>query len=742
LRLGSFELKRYKEELPENTDEIKVDQAFKLVTRVDSPMYEGYNFGKYNPNQLLKKKGGYRIFDEMREDDQIHAVLNLIKYIILGSEWDVECPDNDEVSKFIKKNLNEQLDEIFIKKLYNVLTAIEYGFSLTEKVFEERDGKIILTSLKTRTPHSFDFQQDKYGKIIDIIQTVTDGEIHLNPSKFIHYPYQEEFDNPYGKSALNMGIYRAYWSKNQIIKFLNIYLERHGMPLGIGTYPKGTAQPAIEDFKKIGKNIQSKTFATMPEGFTIDFKEAQKGTDIYERAINQYNSMIARSMLLPDLLGLSGEKTGGGSFALGEKQFEIFYQTIDFERRKLERLITDEIIKPLVQWNFGNDIEAKFSFTPVDKTEKRELLKIWLDAVKSGKIPITNDHVNWFLSNVEAPEISEEDLQAIDEEKAAQVLAIQGGDPNADPNAKPKPEEEKKPTEKPEEKLDVKSQAKEKPEEKKFTSRSLNKYEKNINFTEIENKLNELEKKYVNDIAAGFKLSINALMDEIKRKKIVEKKRFDLINKLQLKYQPSMIKCMKDMLKESYESGYGSVTKQYLIEDLNELDDEDVANWIKYVAEQITGAEADKIAKVVKQLLGEGIRTGASVRDIMKQIDVALKGYDITVESFQIETMVRTVVSTAYNEGRGQQFGDIGDDIIGFTYSAVIDGRETDLCQALDQSLISKADFTTYNPPNHFNCRSLLLPVFKGEGEGEDGNIFVPNAPAVVRTQGNFLELA
>jgi SPP1 gp7 family putative phage head morphogenesis protein len=759
LQLFGYQINKV-DEVPQDTEEIKVDSAFKLVTRVDSPLYEGYNFGKYNPNQLYKKKGGYRIFDEMREDDQINAVLNLIKYIILGSAWDIECEDNEEVPDFIKKNLNEQLDEIFIKKLYNVLTGMEYGFSLTEKVFEECNGKIILSSLKTRPPHSFDFQQDKFGKVIDIIQTVTDGEIHLDPSKFIHYAYQEEFDNPYGKSALNQGVYRAWWSKNAIIKFYNIYIERHGMPFGIATYPKGTPQPQIDDLKKIGKNIQAKSFMVAPEGVTIDFKEAQKGADVFTNAINQHNTSIARNMLLPDLLGLSGSQTGGGSYALGDKQFEIFYQTVDFERRKLERLITDEIIKPLVQWNFGNDIEAHFSFTPVDKTEKRELMKIWLDGVKSGKIPITNDHINWFLSAVEAPEISDEDLQAMQDEKDAQAAAIQGGQPNPneqpnqggnsnDPNAiKQAKEGDKKAGEKviPEDKKAIEKDKNSKDDKagtKVFSSaRVLNKYEKKVDFTAIENKLNELEKKYVNSIADGFKLSINALVDEIKRKKIVEKKRFDLINKLQLKYQPSMIKTIKDMLRDSYEAGHGSVTKEYLIEDINELDEEDVANWIKYFAEQITGAEADKIAKIVKQLLGEGIRTGASIRDIIKQIDVALKGYDIALESFQIETLVRTVVSTAYNEGRGQQFGEIGDEIIGFTYSAVLDGRETDLCHTLDQSLISKADFNLYNAPNHYNCRSLLLPVFKGEGEGEDGNIFEPNAPAVVRTQGNFLELA
>jgi uncharacterized protein with gpF-like domain len=46
-------------------------------------------------------------------------------------------------------------------------------------------------------------------------------------------------------------------------------------------------------------------------------------------------------------------------------------------------------------------------------------------------------------------------------------------------------------------------------------------------------------------------------------------------------------------------------------------------------------------------------------------------------------------------------------------YSAILDDRTTDLCKHLDMRIYESDDpiWDEYRPPNHFNCRSLLIPV-------------------------------
>lgn len=47
--------------------------------------------------------------------------------------------------------------------------------------------------------------------------------------------------------------------------------------------------------------------------------------------------------------------------------------------------------------------------------------------------------------------------------------------------------------------------------------------------------------------------------------------------------------------------------------------------------------------------------------------------------------------------------------------------HNTELCRSLDGKMWSKDDpeIALYQPPNHFNCRSILTPVFRGDEPGE-----------------------
>ncbi|MCP4648919.1 MAG: DUF935 family protein [PVC group bacterium] len=703
----------YKEKPVVETKEIKIEKPFKTVTTADSYLYEGYNLTPINPADIVKQKG-YEIYDKMLADDQIHAVTNLKKYIILSPDWNIES-ENEEIVEFITWNLNEYLDEIFTKKLYDILSSMDYGFSLSEKVFAIVDNKIVLSRLFSRAPHTFDFKIDKFGDIEHIIQYTANQELHIDKSKFIHHSYQEDFGNPYGKSELNEGVYRAWKSKDAVIRFWNIYLERHGMPLLHGTYTTGGGSK--DDFHKSLKNAQARTVITTPEGYTINPVEAGKGTESYEKAIDKYNLMIARSYLIPDLLGFGGSETSGGSYALGDRQADIFMAGIEFIRQQLEKIITRDIVNPLVQWNFGTSETACFKFRMVDEAKKFEMLKLFLEAWKTGKIPVNFELTKFFLNSVEAPEIQEEEFNKIQEEKKAAADAIQQGINKSE--EKPDEKKDGKPVEKLDEKLNTKDYAK-------------------SEIKKIKRDFDTMEEKYLAELADIYHLVVNALTDEIKRKKIIERKRFDLINNLSLKHQPKVIRKLKELLNESYKKGQGSVTKKLIVDSDKPLADDEIADWLTNHAIFTATTEAEFILKKVKPALSEGIRNGDSVRDIMTTIDGVLKGYDIGLEANRLETIVRTNISTAYNEGRAKEFVDMGDLIIGYKYNAVLDGRTTDLCQGLNGKIIKPAEMSYYNPPKHFNCRSLLTPVFKGESlKGESP----PPTERDKNAGGNFLRL-
>ena len=745
MNLGPLQLQYKQQPTPEEPPR----DAFAMKTKADSPYFDKYQERPFNTNELYRKRDNYDIYDEMREDDQINAVLTLKKLLIVDSKYEIEVEESDkseEIKDFLEKNLNEYCDELFEKKLYNILSCKDYGFSLTEKVFGHKDTeygpKIVLKALKTRPPHSFrEIEQDDDGTIRTIRQdTEKFGLIDLDPKKFIHFANMREFDLPWGRSELNLGVYRAWWSKKQIIKFWNIYLERHGMPTAVGTIPLSLSHEK-DNLLAVLDNLQSKTGITVPEGVKVELLEASSGKGGetgFERAIDKYNTMIARSMLIPDLTGMSGSETGGGSYSLGQEQIGILFSVIQQDRRQLERIITKEIINPLVLWNYGSGYEAKFVFRQVDEKRKVEQSKVFLEAVKTGKVDPNFSQMNHFLNSVDFPEFEEDEWEEIQEKKEEMRESMQQGFNNKKEDEVDKEEDKK------EEKPSKQDNGKENPKEvkkeehkKEFKKskyfRDFTQYEIKQDFGKVENDSEEIAKEFLPKLNDAFSLVINGLMADIKSKKIVENKKIEAVNKLRLRNMAKVKKTFLDLYKTSYAAGLMSVPnprKDFVNDDASSLDNEEVVKWFAEHADSLTDGESLEILKASKQVLFDSIRNGKGIRETMIALDAALEGWDLTkvyrfdrensikregMKQLRLETIARTNSTTAYNEARSQKFNELKNVIIGYQFSAIMDGRTSAVCSALDGKIIKPSEIEQYTPPLHFNCRSLIVPIFQTE---------------------------
>ena len=106
----------------------------------------------YNPSVLVGTKG-LRVFDQMRQDDQIKAALSFKKGSVLSTGWMVTSPEGVpedwEVTRCVDytlRNLVGALED----DLWGILSAIDFGFSVTEKLWAvapdgEFAGKIVLS---------------------------------------------------------------------------------------------------------------------------------------------------------------------------------------------------------------------------------------------------------------------------------------------------------------------------------------------------------------------------------------------------------------------------------------------------------------------------------------------------------------------------------------------------------------------------------------------------------------------
>jgi SPP1 gp7 family putative phage head morphogenesis protein len=114
------------------------------------------------------------------------------------------------------------------------------------------------------------------------------------------------------------------------------------------------------------------------------------------------------------------------------------------------------------------------------------------------------------------------------------------------------------------------------------------------------------------------------------------------------------------------------------------------------------------------------VATGRIVDDVAEALQKTV------TSPHRIQTAVRTNAFEAINEARYSTFTDPALDgfVEALEYSAILDDRTTEICTHLDGRVYpaESPQWDAIRPPNHFNCRSLLVPVtiIDTEVEGKD----------------------
>lgn len=735
------------------------DLLIKEVSSSSSRMIGNYDFPAYNPDTLVGKKG-IKTYQKMKEDDQVKASLTLKKFARLSTPWTIKPGDKDnelsvELADFVEYSL-KNIKGTFEHNLLNILTAIEYGFSVSEKVYGyfekgKYKGKIGLKKLATREPFNYDFVLDGHDNVLGLTCSVH-GENGLgspeNPyplDKFVIYSYNSEHDNPYGTSDLRAA-YRAYWSKDLNIHWWNIFNERFGMPTVMFTYPaagkdaKGIDRNVISMVDNIIKNLQAKSGFRVPDNIKAELLEAtRQGQSTYETAINKYDLMISRAILVPSLLGFSDTQAGG--YALGKTHFDIFMFVLEQMGRDIEETIVGEqIIKPLITMNYGEideELMPYFSFESLVDKDSEARSRIVQMLVSSNVVDKNEDWVREYIGIPERdlekyPVKQREDIEEAEEP----VLPFKHGSFKL--------------------------------------SRKPTKFENKVDFVQLSDDYEMIGngvKKELAEVVGWWK-------EELLKKatKILETKDMNAINNLQLRYlsdfknvlSSNMIKVYLDSKLHSLEEigregvnieikkKFSAMFAKSNIEPWTPLPPRDAMDFfnkkvlVKIVLKDgtkklislaklkeldyydkkafaIAGVEQDYILKEAKMALYNGIKQ-ESARETMTQLEKIFEKYldsgilkdGKIVDPARLETIVRTNTTEALSEGRMAMFNDpdVSDFVPYVMWSSILDDRTTAYCSSMDGKIFRKSEFTP--PPAHYNCRSIPVPITKYEVE-KDG---------------------
>lgn len=719
----------------------------------------GMEIALENPDSLLwNKSKDLRFYDVMMTDDKIKSSIELKKRLALSSKGDVvpasEEQADQDVAEFLRWNFGHMLIS-FEDQLDNYLDAMVFGNKVGELMWMTADmmaengilvppeyaGNWFVGNIKHKHSVYFDYKYNVYGQVEGVIvgkNFGVDEDVGTSTAmdKFLifTYPYPKD-GNWYGDSDLKE-VYPQWYAKFNIFRFRNQYLERYGMPVPEIIYDSAKTKAAEKtELKLMLKNFQESMYFLTPGTMNADQSELiakfklnlhevrnARATTQYEEAIDQIDKQIARKLLIPDKLGFS--ETTTGSYSLGETQLQIFTSVIEDIQKKLENLVNRLIIK-IVDFNFSNVKDyPTYQFQKISKTIKQEMLKI---LVEKG---IVDKREKWIRQYVGIPEIDEKEREEIDKAK------------EEDRKNAPPPQFPQQPPQMPGQ---VPGQ---KPGQK------FKRGESPVNFKAIERHYDEAEADFLREYNRIWLENTQLLVAQVKNKKIVEEKNLRELDSLKIKktelkrlfqnyYRRLFLTGRIDVIEEIgprweniKKEGFKAVEMQVeetldnqwvrsQLEKYGELGkttefDGDTLKATSDKAYLNAGLTEEEMTKTVSGTVYEGIRSGKSTRDISQNITKFLSDQNKKYAT----TIARTSASDFYNQGRMNLMASKGVDpyIEAFQYTAVIDQSTTEFCASHDGQIMQKNDpaLQTVNPPNHYNCRSLLVPVFLGESSDPD----------------------
>lgn len=775
---------------------------------------------RWNPDDLVGVKG-LPIYSNMLVDEQVKSVTEFKLNAILGRGYQFKFPGKTKLSKTeqaeriaVFETVLRQMRGSFVDALEGIASGREYGFSITEKVYGdiEVESKTYtgINMLLTRDPCSFDFFADDYGLLKKIEQRTTKAAtIQVDRDKVIHYVHKPKWDLIYGRSELRSA-YRSWYAKDQLIKLWLLHLERFGSGVWVANQDSDSSlrpgSTEYEALKSAMANVRALSSIIMPKGVTAEI-EFPATTDQYERGLQYFDLGIAKSQLVPNLLGLS--HTGQtGAYSQSQTQFEAFFWTTSADGSRLAECLNEELFRDLGDQNWGDSDYPAFGFKPLSLEHLKWVFTAWKDMLGMKAVIPTEE----------------------DERFLRQLLEMPERDPDAEPLMDPMADRQQTHTEEQaavaNERAEKEMQLREKEATKKammsmqtqlddirakltsvnvtvhnpapsppatttdpsisnagseggrvvphgelrsctleqFTRASLR-----VNFSVIEKRTDDFAESAIPTLATIVaKAARRALGDDANMATLIDEDPSDVAAlDLNGADRGKLKSACRDLLVQSWTLGSDLASNEIQRARGERMSfaarkaqfvslRDNAAAYFETQSFRMAGDTSDQVRKIIQQELQNGIKFGKTIPEVriaiwerlvergLTTMD-AVRGTetsDAIVEALKelnlpdvedvapyLNTLVRTNTFEALNEARYAEFTDpaVADFVEALEYAAVLDSSTTTICRELNGKVYraDSPEWDSIRPPNHFNCRSVLVPVTVIDGW--DGNESPPS---------------
>ncbi|ODU53465.1 MAG: portal protein [Lysobacteraceae bacterium SCN 69-48] len=320
------------------------------TTRDGIDITRGYTGPLLQPfDSVLRNRGGdLAIYEQVRSDEEVKAAFGQRQSAVVQCEFRVDAGGERRKDKQAAEWLQQQLQKLrWDNTTEKMLFGVFYGYAVAELIYGVDEGKIGISAIKVRNRRRF-----RYGK---------DGDLRLltQASMFEGIPCERPYfwdfccgadhdDEPYGLGLAHWLYWPVLFKRNGI-KFWLTFLEKFGMPTGLGKYPNEATPAEKQALLSATRAIHQDSGVIIPTGMELELIEAARsGTADYKTLHDTMNAAIQKVTL-----GQTASTQGTpGKLGNEDLQGDVRDDIIKADADLVCESFNQQIVPQLMAWNF------------------------------------------------------------------------------------------------------------------------------------------------------------------------------------------------------------------------------------------------------------------------------------------------------------------------------------------------------------------------------------------------------
>jgi len=320
-----------------------------IVTADDFTRFLGY---MPNPDEILRDTGeAVSIYREMKTDPRIKSLLGLLKTAVMNHPFRIRQGEaSDDVFSFVSK---APIFRRFSREIRELLSAIDFGFSVSELEWALEHGWWLPTRIISHRPERFVFDSDgglvwrHFGELVPL----------TDEHKWLVYQFESEAENPYGSSILK-ACYWAWKFKRAGLEFWLLATEKFSVPSIIALFEsQGDEDKLRERAASLSQMLSTMTGGS--GGAVANVKQIQPlemagSLEMFQTLVDWCDTQMAYGLAGASL---AVQEAQNGSRAQAVVHEDMFFESAKGIARDIEPVL-QEIIDWMVELNFGPDAVA------------------------------------------------------------------------------------------------------------------------------------------------------------------------------------------------------------------------------------------------------------------------------------------------------------------------------------------------------------------------------------------------